>query len=147
MNRIIIACLVLLSAAAWAASVPSPETPAIITNNSGGDTRTTPLPVALSSASISIPTVTGGITSASTLDLVGSTTSQLIAALSGRTTIAVFNISTSTVYLSVGAGTATAGYGIPLYSGGYFSAPIDDSVAVNYISAVPAAISVFQGGQ
>jgi len=145
MRHLLIIGLILSCAACWAASVAAPETPAILTDNSGGDTRTTSLPVRIASATISVPFAPAGTTTGSSLDLVAGTASQLVTALSGRDLIAVYNVGTTTVWLSVGAGTATVSYGIPVYSGGFWSNNIGAAVAVNYVASVPTQITVEQG--
>jgi len=141
----LILALVLIACASWGASVAAPETPAILTDNSGNDTRTTPLNVAVSSATISLPTAPAGTTTGSTLNLTAGATSAAVTALSGRDVIAVFNLATSTVWLSISAGTATVSQGIPVYSGGYWSDNIGAGVSVNYVASTPTAISVYQG--
>ena len=63
---LLILCLLSVVSIVLGSAVPSPQTPAILTNDSGGDTRTLPLPVALTSSTVSLSASPAPVTNGST---------------------------------------------------------------------------------
>jgi len=99
-------CFVSAVAIASGAAVPAPQTPAILTDNSGGDTRTNPLSVAITSSTISISAAASPVTN-------GSTTVYTPTAVPLQVTIAtdacaLFAVATGTFEVYLGSTTVMA---------------------------------------
>ena len=142
MKRFILLLLLALTAspAAYATSVAAPETPAILVNDSGGDTRTLPLPVSLSSSSSSITTADAPVTAYSTTFITATETPTLITLLAGVTEMTLVASSPFEVYLGTGAATASS---TPIYN---MTLPVAPGMAV-YVgqsSAVQPRITIYQ---
>lgn len=147
MNRIIVSLLILLTAcsSAFAASVAAPETPAILVNDSGGDTRTLPLPVtetsAASMAEFIGPLPTPTIAMATT---VANTTASFTAA-ADRLYVMIQNHDTATSLWVAPAVTATMSEGIEVLPQSHILRPWGSSVPVSYIASEVISLTIEQG--
>ena len=144
MNRTILALsLVFICAVCFAGAVAAPETPAILVNDSGGDTRTLPLPVSVS-GDVSIteggmptPTVTNATLVAAT--------STSITAVASRSYIVIQNLDASdSVYVYPGA-TATISQGLEILPSSSIARPWGSAVPVAVISSAAARLAIEQG--
>jgi len=142
MKRFILLLLLALTAspAAYAGSVADPSTPAILVNDSGGDTRTLPLPVSLSSSSSSITAADAPVTAYSTTFITATETPTLITLLAGVAEMTLVATSTFEVYLGSAAVTASA---TPIYN---VTLPVSAgmTVYVGQSSAVQPRITIYQ---
>jgi hypothetical protein len=75
-----------------------------------------------------------------------SAAAQAITSLANRQRIALFNVATETIWVSIGTTTAVVGAGVPVYAAGYYSDELDAAVPVGAISSTAATLNVVQTG-
>ena len=84
-----------------------------------------------------------------TVTVAVSSITQAISALTSRNDISFFyptENGTGTIWINPGGATATAGAGIPLYPGGFWSRDADSAVPMSIVSTWTVNVTVHQGG-
>jgi len=147
MKKILVFLLVVaVSAVAFAADVPSRETPLLLTGSGDGSTvsSTNPLPV---SATGTVSVAIGSISSLKQTAVIATSTAANLTSLSGRTQIVVFNVGTETAWLSFDSTTAsatTAAPSIPVYAGGYVTDDLPAALTLGYIASTPVSLTIVE---
>lgn len=146
MKRFLFAiCLMLACAPVWAQAPGQ-----ILFKDSGGVNRIVsadyPLPTnaVVNVGSVSVAVGTPPDVASQTVYAVGASV-VTVTGLANRQNVSIWNLGTETVWVGFGS-TPTVGSGVPVYSGGYVSLDLDQSVAVKLISATPSTACVLQTG-